>query len=445
MRDEGSPSPYRILQRKRRGETLDRTAIEAVVRGAADGTWTDAQLAAFLMAVSIRGLEDAETRVLTQSMAESGEQWNLASTIPGVLDKHSTGGVGDKVSIILAAVLAACDFRFAKLTGRGLGHTGGTADKLESIPGLRLEIDRKRCLALLDKTNIAIGVASAAIAPADRRLYSLRNHTATAECLPLIASSILSKKLALGPEALVLDVKTGNGAFLPSSEDSLQLAHLLVRTCEGLGRKATAIVTDMSQPLGSWAGHSAEIKEVFDCLEGRGDDRLVEVVLSLAAELSHLSGRSLADAGRVALSSGRALECFRGWAAAQGANRAWLARPDFQLAPVELVAEAPHTGILAQVKTRALGMLLLRAGGGRRNGEDRVDPTVSLNYRARLGEEVEAGQELARLYVPEGKEGLMEVFRSCFLVAESASSPRLIQQVVRGGDELDRGNRISPS
>ncbi|MGB6362891.1 MAG: thymidine phosphorylase, partial [Thermoanaerobaculia bacterium] len=213
-------SPYRILERKRAGGSLRDAEVRAVVAGATDGSWSDGQLAAFLMAAAIQGLGAEETHSLTLAMLESGEQWDLAADIPTLTDKHSTGGVGDKVSLVLAPLLAACGVPIVMLTGRALGHTGGTADKLEVVPGLDLELDRARCLDLLEEVGLAVGIATSAIAPADSRLYQLRDQTATVASLPLITASVLSKKLATGAAALVFDVKTGNGAFLADASES---------------------------------------------------------------------------------------------------------------------------------------------------------------------------------------------------------------------------------
>jgi pyrimidine-nucleoside phosphorylase len=394
--------------------------------------WSDGQLGAFLMAAAIRGLDAAETRVLTEAMAASGELWDLGAVVPRAIDKHSTGGVGDKVSMLLAPVAAACGLPVAKLTARGLGHTGGTADKLESIPGLQLDMDRDRCLRLLEQTGIAIGIPSASIAPADRRLYGLRNLTATVDCLPLVASSVLAKKLALGARSLVFDVKTGAGAFFARLEESVALAELLVSTAEELGRRAVAVVSDMSQPLGEWAGHACEVREVVQCLRtGQGDPRLLEATATLAAEAATLAGMEL-DAARALemLRSGKAWEFFRNWAAAQGADPAWLDDPRFEIAPLELVAVAPAAGRLAGVATRELGMLMLEAGGGRKTAGALIDPAISLWYRARLGDPVEAGQELARLYVQPGSESLQQAFAGCFEVEPEGASPPVVYRVV---------------
>jgi len=288
--------PYRILERKRAGMRLKDEEIRSVAQGAAGGSWSEGQLAAFLMAAAIRGLDAGETRALTLAMLDSGERWNLAREVPGLCDKHSTGGVGDKVSLILGPLLASCGVPVAMLTGRSLGHTGGTMDKLESIPGLSLELNRARCLDLLAGCGLAIGGATAEIAPADRRLYALRDTTATVDSTPLIIASILAKKLATGAAAVVFDVKTGNGAFLTELDRSVELAQGLVETSRALGTPASALVTDMSQPLGRWSGHIAEVMESFACLSGDGPEDLMEVTFALGEEVSRQAGQPVEPA-----------------------------------------------------------------------------------------------------------------------------------------------------
>ncbi len=249
------------------------------------------------MACSIRGLDLGETRDLTQAMLESGEQWDLAADLPTVGDKHSTGGVGDKVSLLLAPLMAAVDRPVMMLAGRGLGHTGGTTDKLEAIPGVELSLDRQRCLETLKKTGMAIGQATGGIAPADKRLYALRDRCATIDVIPLICGSILSKKLAVGAAAIVFDVKTGDGAFMQKREDSVELARQLVDTTRAMGRKASALVTDMSQPLGRWVGHTAEVREMYECFDGHGQPDFLEVTFLLCEELSDDDRRPPAQVG----------------------------------------------------------------------------------------------------------------------------------------------------
>jgi len=398
-----------------------------VAAAAADGSWSDAQLAAFLMGAAIRGLDVEQTRALTQAMLDSGERWNLGAEFPLLCDKHSTGGIGDKVSLVLAPLLAAAGAPVVMLTGRGLGHTGGTADKLEAIPGIRQELTADRARALLVESGIALGVATRGIAPADRRLYALRNHTATVEALPLIVASILSKKLATGANSIVFDVKCGDGAFLQAREDAARLARLLVEISHELGRQAAALLTDMSQPLGDWAGHACEIRETLDCLEGRGPAETVDLTLALALELARASGADWTEERlRHLLVSGVARERFVGWAVAQGAERCWFDRPALPLAPVERILTATRSGRLARVATRRLGFLLLEAGAGRTHPDDAIDLGVSLRYVARLGREVTAGEELARVYLRRDDPGLVERFAACFEVADEAVSPPLV-------------------
>ncbi len=433
-RPRGMTSPYRILERKRHGHELSPAEVRELAAGAADGSWADAQLGAFLMAAAIRGLSAAETRALTLAMRDSGELWDLCREVPLVGDKHSTGGVGDKVSLILAPLLASCGQPVAMLTGRGLGHTGGTADKLEAIVGLDLGLDRARTVAALAETGVAIGMPTGEVAPADRKLYALRDVTATIDSLPLITASILSKKLATGTAGVVFDVKVGCGAFLPEREHARELAAGLVETSAALGTPASALLTDMSQPLGQWAGHACEVRESLSCLAGEGPADLTEITLELALELARLVGRPLARATlEAALSSGRAREAFDRWAACQGAAAGWERSPSLDLAPVEVVLEAEQAGFLARVETRELGLLLAEAGGGRLRPGDEIDHGVSLRTLARLGQSLGAGDELARLYLRRPAPELVAAFRRCFVLSpDPAAAPPLIVERLGG-------------
>ncbi len=416
---------YEILERKRFGQALAPEEIQEVVRGASDGSWNDAQLGAFLMAAAIHPLDAAETRALALAMLESGERWQLRDRFPLLVDKHSTGGVGDKVSLILGPLLSACGIRVVMLTGRSLGHTGGTADKLETIPGLDLAFDRQTCERLLDEVGLAIGVATAAVAPADRRMYALRDQTATVSSLPLVVGSILSKKLAVGPAAVVFDVKTGNGAIFPDREEAARLAQLMVEICRSLGCAASALVTDMSQPLGNWCGHAAEVLETYECLDGKGDPRLVELVLDLCESVTAVVGSPVTrERLRTALEGGEARARFEDWAAAQGAESGWLRKPRFELAPAEAVIAAERTGVLAGVDTRRLGLLLQTAA----HAHHGLDVGVSLRYSARLGQPVERGEELARVYLRAENDELVRDFAGCFVVDDAGEAPPLVYQ-----------------
>jgi len=403
--------------------------LEAVARGAGDGSWSDSELGAFLMGAAIRGLDEEQTLALTRAMLESGERWRLSDEFPDLLDKHSTGGVGDTVSIVLAPLLAAMGAPVAMLTGRGLGHTGGTADKLESIPGLRQELDRDDAVRLLRETGIVLGVATAAIAPADRRLYALRDRTATIDSLPLMVASILSKKLATGAAAIVFDVKQGDAAFLPQAEASRELARRLVGITRGLGVRAAALLTDMDQPLGDWVGHAAEVMEALACLEGRGPVETTQLTIALALELGRLIGRDWSEASlHEALTSGRAREALVRWAVAQGAEADWFDAPELPLAPFETAITAPRAGIVRRVATRRLGELVGEAGGARRALDGELDRGVALSYRTSLGRTVEAGQELARVYLREENPGLVERFAACFEIGDDGVAPPLIRE-----------------
>jgi pyrimidine-nucleoside phosphorylase len=432
-------TPYRILDRKRRGLALSAEEIGEVVVGATDGSWSDAQLAAFLMAVATLGLSTAETGELTAAMLNSGERWDLSKEFPTLGDKHSTGGVGDKVSLILCPVLAACDIPVAMLTGRGLGHTGGTADKLEGIPGLSLDLSRERIVSLLEGPGMAVGMATGNIAPADRKLYSLRDVTGTVVSIPLITASILSKKLALGARGVVYDVKTGCGAFLEDPGDAETLARTLVETSRALGARASAMVTDMSQPLGRWVGHDAEVLETLTCLQGDGPEDLMALVEETVIEVGALVDQpTTRSAVREAVSSGRALEIFFEWAEGQGAETSWLDSPTFTLAPETSPVKAERSGVLSEVRTREIGLIVAQGGGGRIRAGDSIDHGVSFECRCRIGDAVEAGQTLGVWHHRRDDEALTRQLEKCFVVADEAEAPPLVLQ--RIGSAVDSGD-----
>ena len=417
-------TPYQILDRKRQGERLSQTEVEAAVRGATDGSWTDAQLGALLMAVATAGMSREETADLTRAMLHSGARWKLATDFPNLVDKHSTGGVGDKASLVLAPLLASAGIPVAMLTGRGLGHTGGTADKLEGIPGVDLGLSRARAVESLRSTSMAVGTATDEIAPADRKLYALRNETGTVTSIPLITASILSKKLALGATAVVYDVKTGSGAFLQREEESRQLAEMLVSTSESLGSAATAMVTDMSQPLGRWVGHNAEVNEVLDTLSGEGPQDLRDLVLELCGAVAAASGSSVGPSELGAeLSSGRPLEVFLRWAEDQGAEKSWLESPRLPLAPVEIPLVAPKSGFLGGVRAQELGLLLTGVGGGRSRRGDVIDHGVALRVDCRIGDPVKVGQTLGAVFLRASDPAAADALNSCFQIAEESVSP----------------------
>ncbi len=402
-------APQHIIRIKRDGGALSAAQIDAFVNGLTHGSWSDSQAAALAMAVLWRGMDAAETVALTRAMTRSGSvlDWRDANLPGPVLDKHSTGGVGDKVSLLLAPIVAACGGVVPMLSGRGLGHTGGTLDKLEALPGYRVTPSRGVLLRTLRDAGCAIVGASEQLAPADRRLYAIRDVTATVESVPLIVASILSKKLASSLDALVLDVKVGNGAFCTTPSQAQELAQSLVQVARGAGLRCAALITDMNQVLGTTAGNALEVREALDFLigayPGSREPRLLEVTLALVAQLLHLGG--LADsleAGRRAashaLQGGAAAERFARMVAALGGPRDVLHNADLPAAPVQCDVAASHAGFVDHIDTRALGLAVVALGGGRQRPGDAVDPRVGLSHVIALGARVERGDPLARVH-----------------------------------------------
>jgi thymidine phosphorylase len=380
-----------LIRRKRDGGALETREIEWLVRGIADGYVSDAQVGAFAMAVVLRGMSAAERVALTGAMMRSGEvlDWSEAGLPGPALDKHSTGGVGDKVSLLLAPIVAACGGAVPMLAGRGLGHTGGTLDKLESIPGYVATPDLDRLRAVVTEVGCAIAGQTGELAPADRRLYAIRDATGTVESIPLLVSSILSKKLAAGLDALVMDVKAGSGAFMETIEDACELAAAIVETARGNALPCRALVTDMDRVLGRTAGNALEVREAIDALTGaEADPRLVEVTLELSRELLELGGLDADPAD--ALRSGAAADRFARMVAALGGPADLLEAPDNHLpyAPVAVAALAGREGIVTAIDVRAVGMVVVELGGGRRHEAEGVDHAVGLSEIAAPGERV---------------------------------------------------------
>jgi thymidine phosphorylase len=392
-----------IIATKRDGGTLTSTQIAAFVQGLTDGSWGDSQAAALAMAILLRGMGREETVALTLAMTQSGTvlQWGDAGLRGPMVDKHSTGGVGDKLSLMLAPMLAACGAVVPMVSGRGLGHTGGTLDKLEALPGYGVDPPRGTLLATLRDAGCAIVSASAQLAPADRRLYAIRDVTATVESVPLITASILSKKLAAGLQALVLDVKVGSGAFAPTLAMARELAQSLVAVAGGAGLPARALITDMNQVLGHTAGNALEVREAIDFLTGAGQEpRQLEVTLALGAELLHLAGLASSTAqGRsllqAALDSGAAAERFARMVALLGGPADVLRDAALPPAPLQLAVPAPRAGFVDRIDVRALGFAVVALGGGRSRPGQAVDPRVGLSAVLPLGTAVAAGDALA--------------------------------------------------
>jgi pyrimidine-nucleoside phosphorylase len=395
---------YDLIRKKRDGEALSPDELSFLVRGASTGTVADEQLSAFLMAVYFRGMTPGELAACLDAMLHSGQVLDL-SAIPGrKVDKHSTGGVGDKISLPLAPLVAACGVKVPMVSGRGLGHTGGTLDKLESIPGFRVHLPIARFIELVDRLGVCLIGQTAEIAPADRKLYALRDATATVESVPLIASSILSKKLAEGIDALVLDVKVGRGAFMKTLPEARLLARTMVDLCRSVGRGCTALLTSMDAPLGSAVGNAVEVRESIDVLRGQGPDDVRELTLRLGVEML-LAGDGAADAATArrrleeAIASGAGLRRFGELIEAQGGDPRVLDDPR-RLPQPKLVREvrADRSGALTSLDAELVGLAAVDLGAGRERKEDAVDHAAGLLLRKRPGDEVRAGEVLAELH-----------------------------------------------
>ncbi len=405
--------PAETIRTQRDGGALSTAQIDDFVQGLVTGEWSDSQAAALAMAIVLRGLGPAQCVALTRAMTRSGQvlQWADAGLHGPVLDKHSTGGVGDKVSLVLAPIVAACGGVVPMVSGRGLGHTGGTLDKLAALPGYCIDPPREQLLAVLRSAGCAIVGASADLAPADRRLYAIRDVTATVESVPLITASILSKKLAAGLGSLVMDVKLGNGAFMTDLAEARALARSLVDVAAGAGLPCRALITDMNQVLGHSAGNALEVAESVAFLTGaEREPRLLELTLALAAQMLHgaglapsvQAGQAMAEA---ALGGGRAAEHFARMVAGLGGPADVLADAQLPAAPVLLPVPAPRSGVLARIDTRALGLAVVALGGGRRRSAVAIDPRVGLNRVLGLGTAVQAGQALAWVHAVDARSG----------------------------------------
>jgi len=432
-----------VIRRKRDGHALQRMEIEAFVRGLASGSWSEGQVASMAMAMLLKGMTHGETVALTQAMAASGSMmdWRAADLGGPVLDKHSTGGVGDKVSLLLAPIVAACGGCVPMVSGRGLGHTGGTLDKLESIPGYCVNPPASRVLQALQHAGCAIVGASSDLAPADRRLYAIRDNTATVESTALITASILSKKLAAGVQALVLDVKCGNGAFAATPAAAHELAQSLVSVAQGAGLPTRAWISDMNQVLGSTCGNALEVLEALDFLQGkRQEPYLLQLTRALCADLLQLGGLANSQEQALlqvdqALSGGHAWECFARMVHALGAAADFCERPRHYLecAPVQQPVLSVRAGWVRSMDTRGLGLLLIELGAGRRHAADRIDARVGLAQVAKLGQRVEVGSVLAVVNAAdaESADHAAQAVHACFYISDldSAQSALIPQRL----------------
>ncbi|WP_167957746.1 pyrimidine-nucleoside phosphorylase [Anaerosporobacter faecicola] len=397
-----------LITKKKEGEILTDEEIQFMIDGYVKEEIPDYQMSAMLMAICFKGMTDHEMAVMTGAMAHSGDMVDL-SAINGVkVDKHSTGGVGDKTTLVIAPIVAACGGKVAKMSGRGLGHTGGTIDKMESIPGMQTSLPREKFFDIVNKTGLSVIGQSGNMAPADKKLYALRDVTATVGSIPLIASSIMSKKLAAGSDCILLDVKTGSGAFMKTLDDSILLAQKMVAIGEHEGRKTVALITDMDIPLGNAIGNSLEVIEAVHTLQGHGPEDFTSVCLSLAANMLHLAGKGDVDSCRKmaeeAVASGKALGKLIEMVEAQGGDSAVIKNTElFAKAPLQHDVIADREGYITHMNTEQCGIASVELGAGRATKESTIDYSAGIILQKKIGAYVKKGEVLATLYAAEEK------------------------------------------
>ncbi|SFA47983.1 pyrimidine-nucleoside phosphorylase [Parageobacillus thermantarcticus] len=427
-----------LIAKKRDGRALTNEEIEFIVRGYTNGDIPDYQMSAFAMAVFFRGMTEEETAALTMAMARSGDVIDL-SKIEGIkVDKHSTGGVGDTTTLVLGPLVASVGVPVAKMSGRGLGHTGGTIDKLESVPGFHVEIDNDQFIELVNKNKIAIIGQTGNLTPADKKLYALRDVTATVDSIPLIASSIMSKKIAAGADAIVLDVKTGSGAFMKDFEGAKRLATAMVEIGKRVGRKTMAVISDMSQPLGYAVGNALEVKEAIDTLKGRGPEDLQELCLTLGSYMVYLAEKAPSlDEARALLETsiqeGKALETFKVFLNAQGGDASVVDDPTkLPQAKYQWELEAPEDGYVAEIVADEVGTAAMLLGAGRATKEATIDLSVGLVLHKKVGDLVKKGESLVTIYsnTENVEEVKQKLARSIRISQVPVAKPTLIYETI---------------
>lgn len=423
--------PQTLIRKKRDGEPLTEAELRSFIAGVTDESIAAYQVSAMLMAIYFKGLTDSELAVWADAMLHSGDVLDLSSIKRPKVDKHSTGGVGDKISLPLAPAVAACGVAVPMVSGRGLGHTGGTLDKLESIPGFSVNLDVATFTRLVDKLGVCLIGQTAEIAPADKRLYSLRDVTATVESIPLIASSIMSKKLAEDIDALVLDCKVGQGAFMTSIEEARKLALAIQVIGRAAGKPVTAVLTDMNAPIGKMVGNALEVAESIEVLHGRGPADTRELTVVLGGEMLHAAG-VVADAKagqkriEEVLDNGKAAECFARVIEAQGGDPRVVESPDSILPKAKTIEDicADESGVVAAIAARDVGVAGLWLGAGRRRAEDGIDPAVGIELCCKVGDRISAGEPLARLHHNgAGLDEARKLLRGAYRIGEAAEAP----------------------
>ncbi|CAM3992676.1 pyrimidine-nucleoside phosphorylase [Catellicoccus marimammalium] len=426
-----------LIIKKRDGKALSTEEIQYIIEGYTKGEIPDYQMSALTMAIYMKGMNTREQGDLTMAMVHSGDVIDL-SAIEGIkVDKHSTGGVGDTTTLILAPLVASAGAKVAKMSGRGLGHTGGTLDKLESIPGFHIELTEEQFIDQVNTHNIAVMGQSGDLTPADKKLYALRDVTGTVESIPLIASSIMSKKIAAGADAIVLDVKTGAGAFMKTKEDAEALAHAMVNIGNAVGRKTMAIISDMSQPLGKAIGNALEVEEAILTLQGKGPKDLTDLVLTLGSQMLVLAQKadSLEEAREIleaSLHNGKAIEKFKEWIRLQGGD-------DSVVEDMSRLPQAPYTidvpawdsGYVTKEIADHLGQIAMKLGAGRATKEEEIDPSVGIYLHKKVGDPVTKGEPLLTLYAHDQEVSeLVDEVKECITIGSRIEDPILIHEVI---------------
>ncbi|MGX5617880.1 pyrimidine-nucleoside phosphorylase [Bacillus cereus] len=426
-----------IIAKKRDGKELTTEEIKFFINGYTDGSIPDYQVSALAMAIFFKDMTDRERADLTMAMVESGETIDL-SAIEGIkVDKHSTGGVGDTTTLVLGPLVAALDVPVAKMSGRGLGHTGGTIDKLEAVEGFHVEITKEQFIDIVNRDKVAVIGQTGNLTPADKKIYALRDVTGTVNSIPLIASSIMSKKIAAGADAIVLDVKTGAGAFMKTEEDAKELAHAMVRIGNNVGRQTMAVISDMSQPLGFAIGNALEVKEAIDTLKGEGPEDLTELVLVLGSQMVVLAKKAntLEEAREMlieVMKSGKAIEKFKEFLSNQGGDSSIVDNPE-KMPQAKYVIDVPAktSGVISNIVADEIGIAAMLLGAGRATKEDEIDLAVGLMLRKKVGDAVKEGEPFVTIYANrENVEDVKAKIYENISIAETAVAPKLVHTVI---------------
>jgi pyrimidine-nucleoside phosphorylase len=426
-----------IIAKKRDGKELTTEEINFFINGYTDGSIPDYQASALAMAIFFKDMTDRERADLTMAMVESGETIDL-SAIEGIkVDKHSTGGVGDTTTLVLGPLVAALDVPVAKMSGRGLGHTGGTIDKLEAVEGFHVEITKEQFIDIVNRDKVAVIGQTGNLTPADKKIYALRDVTGTVNSIPLIASSIMSKKIAAGADAIVLDVKTGAGAFMKTEEDAKELAHAMVRIGNNVGRQTMAVISDMSQPLGFAIGNALEVKEAIDTLKGEGPEDLTELVLVLGSQMVVLAKKAntLEEAREMlieVMENGKATEKFKEFLSNQGGDSSIVDNPE-KMPQAKYVIDVPAktSGVISNIVADEIGIAAMLLGAGRATKEDEIDLAVGLMLRKKVGDAVKEGEPFVTIYANrENVEDVKAKIYENISIAETAVAPKLVHTVI---------------